>query len=133
MMTSLLLSAVVCPLNWFVGWGLVLTGFASGAAIGMGFHRDDFLGGYDSLRRRMVRLGHIALTALGMMNVLFALSPMRAGTLTTLASACFIAGAVFMPAICFLTAWRTSMRHLFFIPVVTLMAAVCMTLAGGLQ
>lgn len=131
MMAPLLLASLVCPLNWCVGWTLVLAAFVSGAVIGMGIHREEFLGGYANLRRRMVRLGHIALAALGMLNVLFALSPMREGMTTTLASACFIAGAVFMPAICFLTAWRDSMRHLFFIPVMALISAVVLTLIGA--
>ena len=62
-------------LNWQFGWLLVLAAFATGAVMGLSFHREDFLGGYDSFRRRLVRLGHIALAALGMMNVLFALCP----------------------------------------------------------
>jgi len=51
--------------NWMLGWGLVLAGFLSGAAIGLSFHREDFLGGYTSFPRRMLRLGHVALIALG--------------------------------------------------------------------
>ncbi len=121
------------PLNWIVGWGLVLAAFVSGAMLGFGFHRDDFLGGYTSFRRRMVRLGHIALAALGMMNVIFALSPWPAvGTgISTGAGACFIAGGVLMPAVCFLSAWRESLRRLFFLPVLSLIAAVVLTLIGG--
>jgi hypothetical protein len=49
----------------------VLLAFATGAGLGLFFHRDDFLGGYNSFRRRIVRLGHIALAALGMLNVIF--------------------------------------------------------------
>jgi len=121
------------PLNWFAGWGLVLAAFVSGAMLGVGFHRDDFLGGYASFRRRMVRLGHIALAAMGMMNVIFSLSPWpAAGTsVSNGAGACFIAGGVLMPVVCFLSAWRESLRRLFFLPVVLLIAAVVLTLIGG--
>src|SRR5688500_11249151 len=63
------------PLNWTFGWALVLSAFVTGAGIGLAFHRDDFLGGYGSFRRRVVRLGHIAQAALGMLNVLYSLSP----------------------------------------------------------
>lgn len=131
----LILAAVVChPLNWTAGWACVLVAFVTGAAIGLGFHRNDFLGGYASLRRRMLRLGHIALAALGMMNVLFALGPWpAAGTLAARgASICFLAGALLMPLVCFLTAWRERFRHLFFLPVTALMLAVMFTLWGGL-
>src|SRR2546428_11293398 len=90
--------------NWCFGWAFILLGFISGAMIGLRFHREDFLGGYTSLRRRLVRLGHISFVALGMLNVLFALSPFtHAGTrAAAMASICFIAGSILMPAVCFL-------------------------------
>ena len=129
-----ILATVVChPINWMAGWACVLAAFVTGAMIGLGFHRDDFLGGYTSLRRRMLRLGHIALAALGMMNVLFALGPWpAAGTMAARgASTCFLAGAVLMPLVCFLTAWRERFRHLFFLPVASLIVAVLFTLIGA--
>lgn len=119
------------PCNWLAGWMLILLAFASGAIIGLGFHRPGFLGGYDSLRRRMVRLGHIAFAALGMMNVLYGLSPAASGVAKQVASCGLIAGAIAMPLVCFLTAWKTPMRHLFFIPVVSLMGAVLAIIVGG--
>jgi len=114
------------PLNWTIGWSLVLSAFVSGAGIGLFFHRPEFWGGYDSFRRRIVRLGHVALAALGMMNVIFSMSPWPpAGTTSALvASWGFIIGGISMPAVCFLTGWREQLRHLFFIPVVSLITAV---------
>ena len=120
-------------LNWHCGWWLVLAAFVTGAVIGLSFHRDDFLGGYDSFRRRLVRLGHIALAALGIMNVVFSLSPWPVpGTwMATAASLCFVAGGVAMPAACFLTAWRKGFRHVFAVPVTALVLAVVFTTLGG--
>jgi hypothetical protein len=70
-----LLSATALAVDQLrAGWVLVLLGLASGLFLGLGFHLDHFLGGYTSLRRRLVRLGHIALVALGALNVLWALS-----------------------------------------------------------
>jgi hypothetical protein len=131
--SSFLATAVCHPLNWQFGWVMVLAAFVTGAALGIGFHRDDFLGGYASLRRRLWRLGHIALAALGMMNVLFALGPWPAAgsAIGRAASACFIAGGVLMPSVCFLAGWRERFRHLFFLPVVSLILAVVFTLIGG--
>ena len=40
-------------------------------------------------------------------------------------------GGVSMPAVCFLTGWRAGFRHLFFIPVTALAAAVIQTLHIG--
>src|SRR5689334_15204694 len=120
-------------LNWVCGWWLILAGFVTGAIIGLSFHRDDFLGGYHSFRRRLVRLGHIALAALGMMNIVFSLSPWPAAgsSLATAASICFIAGGVTMPAACFMTAWRERFRHVFAVPVIALTLAVVFTCVGG--
>jgi hypothetical protein len=122
-------------LNWIAGWLLVLSSFATGAVLGLHFHRDDFLHGYSSFPRRMLRLGHVALAALGMLNVLFSLSPWPRPDAWTgsIASVCFLAGGLTMPALCFLTAWRPRFRHLFAIPVVALVAAVISTCIGGLS
>jgi hypothetical protein len=121
------------PLNWVAGWALVLLAFLSGAVLGLGWHREDFLGGYGSFRRRVIRLGHVAFAALGLMNVIFSLSPLPVpGTMPArVASICFVAGGVLMPAVCFLTGWRAAWRHLFVLPVLSLIAAVMFTLWGG--
>ena len=120
-------------LNWQFGWWLVLFAFITGAGLGLFFHREDFLGGYNSFRRRIVRLGHIALAALGMLNVIFSYSPWPAPASVTGSGASlgFIVGGITMPAVCFLTGWREPCRHLFFIPVLALMLAVVFTLLGG--
>ena len=120
-------------LNWFGGWILILLAFVTGAGIGLFFHRPEFWGGYDSFRRRIVRLGHIALAALGMMNVLFSLSPWPSpeSSMANPASWSLLAGGISMPVVCFLSGWRSSMRHLFFIPVTCLITAVVSILLGA--
>lgn len=120
-------------LNWAFGWGLILSGFVTGAGIGLFFHREDFWGGYDSFRRRIVRLGHISQAALGMMNVLYGLSPWPASASweAQAASYCFVGGGIAMPVVCFLSGWKKPFRHLFFIPVALLMLAAWFTLSGG--
>lgn len=118
-------------LNWYVGWGLILTAFITGALIGLFFHREAFLGGYDSFRRRLVRLGHIALAALGMMNVLYSVAAPGGTRSDPRASFAFAIGGVAMPLVCFLTAWKPLFRHLFFLPVSALVIAVLRTLVIG--
>ena len=120
-------------LSWWAGWSLLLASFVAGAWIGLHHHREGFLGGYGTFRRRMVRLGHISMAALGIVNVLFALSPWPPiGTWQAdLGGLLFVLGGVLMPTVCFLSAWRQPLRHLFALPVSALLAAVVLTLLGG--
>ncbi|MHC4718694.1 MAG: hypothetical protein ACYS5V_17145 [Planctomycetota bacterium] len=124
--------------NLYFAWAWMLAGMVSGAVIGLFFYRHDWLGGYGSWRRRMVRLAHIAFFGTGLLNLGFALSLgslERADgpdALLTAASVLLIVGAVAMPAVCYASAWRDPLRHLFFIPVLSLAGAVAAVLAGGL-
>lgn len=106
-------------INLFTGWLSFLLGALSGALIGLKFHREDWLGGYQSFPRRMVRLGHIAFFGLGLINILFALSVVTLGLQATAwtrgASLLLVVGAATMPTNCFLTAWRDGFRHAFFV------------------
>src|SRR5438093_13619221 len=103
-------------MNWYVGWGLILTAFLTGALLGLFFYREDFLGGYAAFSRRILRLGHISLAALGMINILYGLSPMASelSLRPRVASLGFIVGGLSMPAVCFLSSWRAGFRHMFF-------------------
>src|SRR5947209_5384905 len=127
------ISAPLHVANWYFGWSSLLAAFLTGIPLGLSFHREDFWGGYASFRRRVVRLGHVALAALGMVNLLFALSPWpaRGSGLAMGASVAFIIGGVAMPGVCFLTGWRAGFRRWFFVPVTTLIVAVVLTLLGG--
>ena len=117
--------------NWYAGWSLILAAFLAGAVIGLRFAQEEFLGGYASWRRRLLRLGHIAAAALGLINVVYAISPApSAGWRAAGASIGLAAGAVAMPAVCFLSAWHKPMRAFFFIPVCMLAAAVALIIAG---
>jgi hypothetical protein len=122
------------PLNWYFGWGLVLSAFVTGAVIGLFFHRETFLGGYTSFRRRIIRLGHISQAALGMMNVLYGLSQVPLDDVmgySETASIAFVVGGVAMPVVCFLSGWKEGFRYLFFIPVASLVVAALYALKGG--
>ena len=119
-------------LHHTVGWALLLAGFLSGALLGMGFHKDAFLGGYGEFRRRLLRLGHIACAALGILNLAYAASPFAAaeGAATWAASVGLIAGGALMPTVCFLTAWKRDFRHLFALPVIALFTGACAALVA---
>ena len=118
-------------INLWMAWIGILLGLLSGALIGLFFHRDEWLGGYGSWRRRLLRLGHISFFGIAFLNLAFANTVSLAGATTPAFTAwSLVAGAVLMPAICFLAAWRPSFRHLFFLPVVALISGAVSLLAG---
>lgn len=122
----------VIMLNWYFGWTSILTAFITGAGIGLFFYRDDFLGGYSSFRRRILRLGHIAQAALGMMNVIAGVDQLHRGIeYTQIGQWGLVIGGITMPLVCFLSVWRPGCRHLFFIPVTALIAAAIEILKRG--
>lgn len=112
-------------INFQIAWLAILVGLISGAGIGLFFHDENWLGGYGSWRRRMIRLGHISFFGTGFLNLAFALSVKYLGLdhSPRVASVGFALGVLTMPTVCFLSAWRTPFRYLFFVPVTFLIAA----------
>ena len=114
-------------------WCGMLLGVVSGAVIGLFFHREDWMGGYSSYRRRLTRLGHISFFGLAFVNLGFAFTQhvVHLGAVhAQVAMWGFLIGAAMMPTVCFLSAWRKPFRHLFFIPVLGVLTGVVGTLAG---
>lgn len=111
-------------LNLQAAWIAIFIGFVGGAVQGLFFHREDWFGGYASWRRRLMRLGHISFFGLAFINFAFVFTvnylrlPERAAP-----SILFVVALFTMPLICYLSAWKNSMRHAFFIPVGSLLAA----------
>ena len=115
------------------GWIGMLGGALSGAVIGLFFYKHDWLGGYGSFRRRMVRLGHISFFGLGILNVLAGLTLATvelAGPYEAATAGGLLLGLVAMPLCCFLSAWRMPFRHLFPVPVFGVVAGIVSILAG---
>lgn len=102
----------------------------SGIIPGLFFRGEKWMGGYGSWERRLTRLGHISFFGLATINLAFALTMQSLGITEGLflPSLFFIIGAISMPTICYLCAWKPVVRHLFFIPVVSLLLATILTL-----
>jgi len=119
-----------CDWNMAVAWLWILFGFASGFALGLNFHREDWLGGYGSHRRRLYRLAHISFFGLAIINLLFYFTA-REFSLTqwqvVAASRAFIVGAISMPICCLIMAHDSKYRTLFVIPVSSLMLGGILT------
>ncbi|HTL59856.1 MAG TPA: hypothetical protein VL361_29565 [Candidatus Limnocylindrales bacterium] len=120
-------------LNLLLAWAWILLGFLSGLGLGLFFHREQWLGGYASLKRRLYRLCHISFFGLGALNLCFVLTvPMLDLSARLLATACwaFIAGAVSMPVCCVIMAHFPSARMLFALPIVSLLLAGVLVVLG---
>ena len=115
--------------NVAFAWCWILVGLLTGAAIGLSFHRTEWLGGYGSWPRRLVRLGHISFIGTGLLNVAFGWSVQTfdLASQLSIAPTAFIVGAIAMPIVCFASAWRPQFRHLFFVPVASLVIATAET------
>lgn len=113
-----------------MAWLWIFLGFLSGMIMGLCFHREHWLGGYGSFKRRLYRLAHISFFGLGLMNLLFyftaRLAPLPDGAVVDLASGAFVLGAATMPVCCAAMAHWPKAQALFAVPVVSLLTgAVC--------
>src|SRR5262245_45423710 len=124
----------IAEVNVLAGWIAITGGIASGTLMGLYFHRDDsWMGEYASMRRRMLRLGHVAFFGLGFMNLAFAFTVRTRPLWTPLidvASIALVCGAVAIPLVCLMTAWKAQFRHAFPIPVACVFTGVTGLLAA---
>lgn len=116
--------------NIVAAWIGFLMGCIAGAVPGLLFYGKDWLGGYSSWSRRMVRLAHIAFFGIALLNIAFAftVSAFNLKRYTEIPSILLIAGAVTMPLVCYLSAWKPEFRHVFFIPAMCVILAVVIVL-----
>ncbi len=101
-----------------IGWWLISAGFLTGAIFGLFAQSEDWLGGYASRTRRLLRLGHIALIALGALNVVWPLTTTATApsSLNSVITASFLVGGLTMGPVCFLSAICWPCRVAFVIP-----------------
>ena len=127
---DVIVSVMEGHLNLIAAWIGFLAGVISGIVPGLLFHGEQWMGGYGSWPRRLTRLGHVSFFGIGFLNLAFALTVRSLGQDSglALASGLFITGAVSMPLLCYLSAWKKPFRHLFFIPVLSLAGAIAITI-----
>lgn len=129
--TSLTVSALadLPRSHLIVAWAWILAGFISGTLLGLNFHREEWLGGYASHKRRLYRLGHISFFGLALINFIFSITTTflaSTGSLIGVASVAFLVGTITMPLCCVLVAHLVQWRNVFAVPVISLtVGAVC--------
>ena len=119
-------------LNFYAAWIGILLGFIAGAIIGLFFHNKDWMGGYSSWKRRMTRLGHISFFGIAFINITYSVSIRLFNIKADYVSYLFLIGAITMPLVCFMSAYKTNFRHLFFIPVLSLVGGAIIFIVKGL-
>ena len=97
--------------------------------MGMRFKNENWLGGYASFPRRLIRLGHISFFGLGLINFLFFFTVHALGeksAVVDVAAWAFLVGGILMPICCGVMACWKSAR-----PVILFAAPVSSLLLGG--
>jgi hypothetical protein len=117
-------------LNLYAAWAGILGACLAGTVTGMFFHQENWLGGYSSWERRMVRLGHISFFGLGMVNFLYAYTILQfnLSLSSPYSSWLLVIGLITMPLVCYLSAYKKFFRHLFFIPVLSVLSGIILFL-----
>jgi hypothetical protein len=113
-------------LNLLAGWAGVVLGCIFGAVSGIFFQKEDWLGGYSSWSRRMLRLAHVSFFGLGFINIAFAITARQLAPSEGLLwpSALLIVGAAGMPLLCTISAFHQPARHLLAVPVLSVIGAL---------
>jgi len=116
-------------------WIGIVLGLVAGTVQGMFFHREDWLGGYAAWPRRMIRLAHVSFFGIAFINLAYASSVrfLEIEHPSAWPPRLFIVGAVTMPLICYLSAYTKPLRHLFVVPVLSLLAGAIIFLVGVLR
>jgi len=112
--------------NLYAAWVGMLLGGVLGAIQGLFFHKEEWLGGYGFWTRRMTRLGHISFFGIAFINIAFVGTSevLDIEQQVSIPSALFIIGAIGMPLICYLSAFKKPIRHFFFIPALSIIAGI---------
>jgi hypothetical protein len=121
----------VVQLNLALAWIWIILGTILGLILGSFFHREEFLDGYGSFKRRLYRLAHVAFFGLAILNILFFFTSRVLPSPTTwlaVASWSFVVGALSMPTCCILVAHQARLRNLFAIPVGSVLLGSILTL-----
>ena len=132
-MKAVIETTMMPQFNLVLGWAWLLLGFLSGLVMGLFFHREDWLGGYGSFRRRLYRLAHISFFGLGIVNLAFYMTARETSlsdSTMSLAGLGFALGSLAMPLCCVLMAHCPAARPLFAIPVLSLLLGGSLTIAG---
>ena len=94
------------------------------------------VGDYTSLPRRLLRLAHIALISLGIINILYGYEIDRIkikDKLRNVGSKCIIYGTIFMPLVLISAVFFEPLKYLAMIPAVLIMISLIIIIMGKIK
>ncbi len=124
-----------------VAWSSFVIGISTGLILGLWsfngpFPTPEWLGEYDNVSRRLVRLGHIAFFGLGILNLLLAMEipKLKLSTLElSIASKMMIFGNMVLPLTLLAAGVWHPLKYLMPIPALCVLIAMCLAAKGAWQ
>lgn len=110
------------------GWIGILASFVSGMFIGLLVFLEKFQHDYSSRQRQYIRLGHISLAALGVINILTGICISLGHRFPQVAQILMVFGLISMPLACFVYAYNSRWFYLFSVPSAFLVIATILIL-----
>ena len=120
-------------INILFGWTWMCIGFISGMILGMWIEGEKWLGGYTSLTRRYLRLGHVAFIALSIINILYGRQLGSDGLplyVRSIGSPLMIFGAAGVPLACISAAFFRKAKYFLPLPALALLIGTAILVIG---
>ena len=120
-------------INILFGWAWMCIGFISGMILGMWVEGEKWLGGYTSLARRYLRLGHVAFIALSIINIQYGRQLGSDGLplyVRNIGSPLMIFGAAGVPLACISAAFFKKAKYFLPLPALALLIGTAILVIG---
>lgn len=124
---------IIGQINVLFGWAWMCLGFIFGLTLGMWAEGEQWLGGYTSLARRYLRLGHVAFIALSIINILYGkeLSTVALPIpIKNIGSYLMIFGAIGVPLTCISAAFFRKTKYFLPLPALALLTGSLILVIG---
>ena len=119
--------------NIIFGWIWICLGFILGMTLGLWAEGEKWLGGYASIARRYLRLGHVAFIALPIINILYGKElPLvdLSDSMKYIGSYLMIFGAVGVPITCVSAAFIRKARYFLPLPASAILIGTIILVIG---
>ena len=119
--------------NITFGFTWLCVGLLMGAPMALSFLRPDWLGGYGSMDRRLLRLSHVAFIMLSLLNVIYGYA-MKTGAVQpswqSVISLNLVLGAILLPLVLLAGVWIRRALWLLPVPFLQIFVAALFAAAG---